>query len=112
MASRYDTTDIGINSSKKYAKIFKERNVPYIEQYFTLEMRELNVNEISSLQLISHLWVMGDRYYKLANKYYGDPTLWWVIARFNQKPTESHLVAGDVVQIPLPVERVLDYWGL
>jgi len=75
-------------------------------------MNQISPNQILTLNLTSHIWKMGDRYYKLAHAYYNDPELWWVIARFNEKPTEAHLELGDVITIPLPIEKVLSFWGL
>ena len=40
------------------------------------------------------MWKLGDRFYKLADQYYGDPTLWWIIAWYNRMPTESHAEGG------------------
>ena len=112
MASRYGPTPIGINSSNKYSELFQDRNVKFIQQYTTTEMNALSSGEVGTLNLISHTWIMGDRYYKLAYEYYNDSKLWWVIARFNQKPTEAHLKVGDTVLIPLPLEQVLQFWEL
>ena len=50
-----------------------------------------------------------DKYYKLANQFYGRPGLWWIIALYNKKPTEGHLRRGDIVEIPTPIELVLYY---
>ena len=44
--------------------------------------------------------------------YYDVAELWWVIAQFNQKPTDSHYSLGDVVYIPLPLEKVLTLYGV
>lgn len=66
--------------------------------------------EISeAIDRVSHLWKTGDQYWKLAHKYYGTPELWWVIAWFNKKPTESHVKMGDTIQIPLPLTTILKY---
>ena len=54
-----------------------------------------------------HVWKAGDCYYKLANQYYGDAQYWWVIALFNQKPTEADVDLGDLIEIPLPLEAIL-----
>ena len=43
----------------------------------------------------------------LAFDIYDDASLWWVIAKFNNKPTEGHLKLGDQVLIPLPLSQVL-----
>ena len=56
-----------------------------------------------------HIWKTGDRYYKLAAAYYGRPQLWWVIALYNQKPTEGHLKIGDVIKIPTSLDLLLYY---
>ena len=54
----------------------------------------------------------GDRFDLLAHQYYGDSELWWVIAWYNQTPTESHVELGDVLQIPLPLHKVLSSMGV
>jgi hypothetical protein len=50
---------------------------------------------------------MGDRFYKLSHKYYGDVELWWVIPWFNQIATEIDVSLGDILEIPFPLETVL-----
>ncbi len=67
--------------------------------------------DTKKFETISHIWGVGDRYFKLANRYYGDPELWWVIAFFNQKPTEFDIKAGDIIFIPTPLETVLFHIG-
>ena len=47
------------------------------------------------------VWSHGDKLYKLAHKYYGDKSLFWIIGLFNNKPTDAHYSYGDVVYIPL-----------
>jgi len=112
MATRYGKTPIAVNVSKKYEELFKERNVPFIRQYLTPKMDHLTAAEISTLNVVSHAWKLGDRYYKLAYYYYGIPSYWWIIAWFNRSPTESHLEIGEVISIPLPLTKVLDYLDL
>jgi hypothetical protein len=109
MASRYENRLTAVNSNEIYNSFFKERNVKFILQFRTGKLKHPSPAEISSLDLVGHAWVTGDKYYKLADKYYKDPNLWWVIAWFNQRPTESHLTVGDVIQIPLPLDLVLNY---
>lgn len=90
-----------------------------------LEKKQINfVNHLSSLTLTpdeskkdfaykNHIWQANDRLYKLAQKYYNDSKLWWVIAHVNQKPTDAHFVPGDEIKIPEPyvLEQVLEYLG-
>jgi hypothetical protein len=37
--------------------------------------------------------------------------MWWVIGWFNKKPAESDLKIGDKVLIPMPLEKILEYYG-
>lgn len=112
MPSRYSTTPIGTNAASIYSELFKDRNVRFIRQYFTPVMTHLDADQLDDMNTVSHLWTLGDRYYKLADRYYSDSTLWWVIAWFNRAPTEAHLKIGDVILIPLPLDTWLDRVGL
>ena len=69
----------------------------------------MNAEQYANLQIAYHVWGEGDRYYKLAEKYYGNPEDWWIIAKFNQKPTESHIKVGDIISVPTPLDLVLEY---
>ena len=109
MTSRYDSRKIGVNNTNQHKALIETRSVNYIRQYFSPELKHPTDEEISQLTLISHVWGMGDHFFKLSNQYYGDPKLWWVIAWFNLTPTESHVKPGDVLQIPLPLDRILEY---
>jgi hypothetical protein len=57
---------------------------------------------------VEHIWVVGDKFYKLADRYYGDSRDWWIIAKFNNKPTESHVKIGETLLIPTPVQEALN----
>jgi len=65
-----------------------------------------------SLATTDHIWKYGDRYYQLAQVYYNSPTYWWIIAWFNNKPTEAHLKPGEVLRIPLELSEALSMLGL
>ena len=112
MASRYGKRIVFTNRSELYENIREEKSVTNIKHFNTPSLRYPTVEQIASLATITHLWKTGDRYYKIAAKYYGDPTYWWVIAWFNQKPTEGHLRAGELLTIPLPLDRILNYYGV
>tara|TARA_R110000851_G_scaffold53504_8_gene126902 strand:- start:577 stop:924 length:348 start_codon:yes stop_codon:yes gene_type:complete len=49
---------------------------------------------------IQRIYKMGDRLYKFAYEYYGDVDYWWIIAWYNNKPTDTHFNIGDIVYIP------------
>lgn len=57
-------------------------------------------------------WSEGDRLYKLSKNYYNSINFWWVIAFFNQKPTDSDYQIGDLVLIPTPLENALAFIGI
>ena len=46
--------------------------------------------------------------YKYAYEYYGDTNHWWVIAWYNNKPTDSHFNLGDTVYIPFPLDVAIN----
>ena len=110
MSSRYFTREIRANFNKKYDSFFKERNVNFINQYTSPNKTPITSDDIEDLLTVPHVWSQGDRFYKLAEEYYSDPTLWWVIAWFNRMPTEAHVKIGWVVDVPLPLEEVLQLW--
>ena len=112
MGTRYEARDTIINSFDNYRNVLKNRNVKFIEQYTTPRLRMPTFQEETTLTIVEHIWKMGDRFYKLAHKHYGEADLWWVIAWFNLTPTESHLQLGQTIQIPYPLERILDYYGV
>ena len=80
--------------------------------YESPHMKEPSFQEVMELKIIQHVWKHSDRYYKIAHKYYGDSTLWWVVARFNKKPTEGHVKVGDVLDVPFPLEKILAYYEI
>jgi nucleoid-associated protein YgaU len=107
---RYINRFAKINNNKLYFEFFSERNVNFIKQYDTPTLKYPTARQIATLDLSSHIWSVGDRYYKLAHEHYGDASLWWVIAWFNKKPTESHVRKGQVIYIPSPLDKVLSYY--
>ena len=109
--SRYDGRIIFKNQDESYAQIFEERQVPYIRHYGTARMLVPNVRQRMDLTRINHIWSVGDRLYKLAIKHYGSASYWWVIALYNQTPTDADLRVGDTVIVPLPLDRVLHTIG-
>ncbi len=112
MASRYTDRRVFKNNNNMYYNLLEERGLKHVVQYGSPSMRKLTPAQRAQLVATEHIWTMGDRYYKLAQKHYGDPTLWWAIARYNMKPTESHVKTGDVVYIPFPIHQVLSFYGV
>jgi len=107
MSSRYDNGRPFINDEEFYEEFFQERDLKQIRQFRMKTLRHPTIRERSSLQTTQHIWKTGDRLSKLAQKYYGDPTLWWVIAWYNKRPTENLYKLGTVVYVPTPLNKVL-----
>ena len=96
-----------LNSDELYEDILRRKRITSLKQYQTRLFT--NLRSKPGIETSTHIWKTGDRYYKLANTYYGNPQLWWIIALYNQKPTEGHLRIGDVIEIPSPINLLLYY---
>lgn|SRR3990167_6418937 len=107
MTSRYDNRKIGINNTEQYEEIIREKNINFLRHYSTPKIIHPSVDQLKSIETIKHIWNLGDKYYKLASKHYGDSKLWWIIALFNLRPTEAHVELGDIIEIPVPLEKIL-----
>jgi len=106
--SRYKNTPVFDNNLPLYKKAREERNIPdTLVQFKLSHLPAPTVDQMTSLDDSVQIWGVGDRLYKTAADHYGDPTLWWIIAWYNGRPTEAHFKVGDVVNIPKPLDRVL-----
>ena len=103
--SRYQNNVTFKNTDASYINQFNARKVDHIQQHTSVVF-----NWSANFDVEEEYWGVGFRFYKLADKYYGDPSLWWVIPWFNQKPLESDFQAGDPVMIPMPLEKVLSFF--
>ena len=109
---RYDNRNIVRNQEITYSDVLQKREVSYIDQYDTAEIKPIVINRFLPVDRIQHVWTQGDRLWKLADQYYSDPTMWFLIAWYNGKPTESHFKLGENINIPVPLDRVLAmYYG-
>jgi len=93
------------NAHRRYSELLTRKKIPLIIQWTTPITRR--TRSTRGVTEIEHIWKTGDRYYKLANTYYGSPEYWWIIARYNLAPTEGHLKAGSVVVVPTPLSTAL-----
>jgi hypothetical protein len=107
--SRYNNTATMTNGSPLYRTQLAARNLNSLVQYQTPKLRYPTATELASLQIEKSVWKVGTRFYKLAQQYYGDPALWWIIPWFNQKPLETDFKLGDVVMAPLPLIRIANF---
>lgn len=109
MSNRYRDRPVTKNDLEEYKEIFKQRNVKFISQYLSPHFINPSEKDLSKLEIYSYTWKNGDTFHKLAYTYYGDVSAWWVIARFNNKPTEANVAVGDKIYIPTPLPKVMNY---
>ena len=112
MATRYNNRKITRNDNSLYKKQAEERGLNYIRHYRSPTLSYPTPKQMHSLQRIGHIWTLGDRYYKLAHKYYGESEYWWGIAWVNKKPTETHVALGDTIYIPMPLHTILNLYNV
>ena len=112
--SRYKDHITLFNNDKGYKKAFatKYKEREELKHLETSELLYPSFEDITNFQYANHIWALGDRYYKLSHAYYGSAKYWWVIAWFNKKPTEQHVSAGDLIKIPMPLDDILNSYGL
>ena len=111
MPTRYRDREKFTNTEETSEHLREARGVKKIEHYNTAEFRELTENDFSEIKEVPHTWTTGDRFYKLSYKYYGVTTYWWIIARYNNCPTEAHVKLGQQIFIPVPLNKMLGFYG-
>jgi nucleoid-associated protein YgaU len=108
MSRRYESREVYENKEDVYEDLRRNRGVNKVVHYSTPKFEALTPEQVSSLTPISHTWTTGDRFYKLSHKHYGTTKYWWLIAKFNGTPTETHVKLGDKVKIPLPLGKAIE----
>ena len=107
--SRYDGRDITKIDDKKYQDYLDDKRVKFINVYSTPMLKFPTDKQLNRIQTIKHTWTVGDKYWKLAAKFYNNQKYWWVIAWFNRKPMDTSVNAGDTIFIPASLEQILEY---
>jgi nucleoid-associated protein YgaU len=105
--SRYLKREKAINDKEQYDKLFEKRGVKQVVQYRSPKAKHVTDEQLARVECSEYVWAFGDSYEKLAQKFYGNPSHWWVIASFNRKPTESHVNMGDKLRIPVSLADAL-----
>jgi len=95
-----------------YKQIKLKRNLDGVFLYPASYFRQLTEEELDFIDYDVHVWKSGDRFYKLASQYYQSPNNWWIIATFNNKPTEHHVKAGEKILIPLDPDLLASLYGV
>ena len=88
--------------------IFARKHLQEVIQTKTLRLNEPTEEELrDELSYVEKTFSIGDKMYKYAHEVYGSTEYWWIIAWFNNKPTDLHCKIGDVIYIPLPLSSAL-----
>ena len=109
--SRYSKTKKINNGAWEYRDILQRRGRDEIRQYSFEKFKALKLKDVPNLTITNYRWGSSDRFYKLADQYYGDSTYWWIIAYFNNTPLESDVRMGQKILIPTPLEMILKAMG-
>ena len=110
MTSRYAHIPLFINDYEIYEPLLEDRGVAFIRQLATPSRHPLTEAQEDSINAELVTWEMGTRLEKLSSEHYGRGNYWWVIARYNNKPTDAHFELGDIVYIPKPLGLILAYY--
>ena len=102
----YKNTQTKKTINKNELEVFlNERD---LEKIVIFENFTFNVTDnTDDFEFIEHIWSHGDKLYKLAQRYYKNINLFWVISLFNKKPTDADYQYGDIVYIPVNVRDFL-----
>ena len=112
--TRYSRRRVITTNDRSYVQsdMFKNRGVTLIQHFGTPAVNYPTMEDLKKITEEKEYWEVGTKYFKLADKHYGDPKYWWVIAWYNLRPLETDFKPGDVVLIPLPLETVLSSFRL
>ena len=109
---RNNNVSIIDNDSEHYKELYERRGLKKISHHPTPKFRHPTAAERASVNTTGHIWAYGDRFYKLAQQYYGDVRYWWVIAWWNGQPTEVSIETGDFLDIPIDLVTALEILGV
>ena len=97
------------NILPEYGKMLFKRDRESIVQHSTPVLKYPTQEELAELVVYNEVWKVGSKFYKLADKYYGNPAFWWIIPWFNLKPLEANYNLGDVIMVPTPLEKIINF---
>lgn len=105
--SRYKQSRKATNRDEMYKDVFDRKGVQSITQFRSKKFKQIEESVKQRINFREYVWKYGDTFQMLASLYYSDPKLWWIIASFNNIPTEAELNIGDTIRIPTSVAEVL-----
>lgn len=110
---RYKKREIVENDLPEYFPLFERRGLTKIVQYKSGGLKFPSQEIVDKLTIHRRVWKRGDSFWKYASDFYdGRADLWWVIAFFNNAPTDAHMNIGHIVFIPTPLEMILQAYGV
>jgi nucleoid-associated protein YgaU len=95
-----------------FKQLKERRSLDVVSLYRTSRMNPLSFEDLIDIETTPYIWGRGDKYYKLAYQFYGDVQYWWVIAIFNNAPTEQHIKIGETIEIPDSAKQIADILGV
>ena len=109
--TRYNTRGLMVNDNDGYKEtFFEKRDIQRLTQYETARFYYPTYEERTGMALATLVWSSTSKLYNLADQYYGQVKLWWIIAWFNQKPTEAHFKTGDIFYVPTDITQVWEFF--
>lgn len=108
MINRFSNRKIIKNNFSIYSKILEDRDKKELIHYNTAKINFPSDEELKYISFIEHVWTVGDRMYKLSEKYCGDKNNWWIILQFNKIGSEQNIKVGDIIKIPTNLQDVLN----
>ena len=113
MARRYENKGtVELTKRDMFKQLKTLRNLDDVSLLSTSSFNRISDTDLEDMEYVSYTWSRGDRFYKLANDFYDNPEFWWVIALFNNAPTEQHLSIGEEIFVPPNPEIVADLLGV
>lgn len=109
---RYSNSKIIVNIHENYEQYFRDRNVSLINTLENSKIKYPTETQLQTIHLEPYIWKDTDRFYKISYQFYKSPKYWWIIPFMNKKALESDFRAGDVVYIPMPLEKFIQIIGL
>lgn len=101
------------NASSTAKSLLEKRGLSEIDFYNFLKLRSPDPEgdqEFADLHktVETRIFSMGSSMYKYSYEYYGTIDFWWVIAWYNNRPTDSHFKIGETVEIPTDLDRAVE----
>ena len=95
---KYSQKRKALLNNQLYYDILEKKGVKSLVVTRSINFSKLTGIEFDIMEEVA--WKQNDSLYKLSYQYYGEYQYWWVIALFNNKPTDAHYKVGEIIYIP------------